>query len=222
MARLYAIVFWLFLMASGANATLLQGAEPLFQARAPAATGPSLFAGPQGLFAPITPRPPAPSPVGDRIGALLSLIAEAEAGAGGYDAVIHAATIRPPRVPTELTLGEIYTWIDATPSQHHAIGRYQFIPPTLRRVANALNYGPETQFTPAVQDALALVLLEEGGLTEFEGGTLDRLQFMRNLSRIWAGLPLPNGRSYYQGYAGNRATITWARFEAGMAAIWPM
>jgi hypothetical protein len=42
---------------------------------------------------------------------------------------------------------------------------------------------------------------------------------MKNLARIWAGLPLPSGRSYYAGYAGNKATMSYARFEAGVRAV---
>ncbi len=202
---------------------------------ASAPTRSSLFlpAGNQGLFAPLPARPrgtPASgagvmSPLGsgntpgDR---LLSLIARAEAGAAGYDAVQYGARIRPSKPPTHMTLGEIYAWIDATPRQPHAIGRYQFIPPTLRRVAQINGFGPETRFTPAVQDALAMVLLDDAGLSSFKNGSLSRRQFMHNLARIWAGLPLPNGRSYYQGYAGNSATMTWAAFEGGMAQIWPV
>jgi muramidase (phage lysozyme) len=120
-----------------------------------------------------------------------------------------------------MTLGEIYDWIAATPGQPHAIGRYQFIPATLRRVAERRGYGPGARFSPEVQDSLALVLLEEAGLTAFRGGALDRRAFMGRLARIWAGLPLPNGRSYYEGHAGNRATMSWDAFEDGMARIWP-
>lgn len=152
---------------------------------------------------------------------LLSLIAQAEAGALGYDAVNYGATVQPPRRPTQMTLGDIYDWIDATPGQPHAIGRYQFIPPTLRRVARERGFGPETRFSPGVQDVLALVLLEDAGLSRFQQGELDRRRFMYNLARIWAGLPLPNGRSYYEGHAGNSASMTWAAFDGGMARIWP-
>ncbi|MHA7889143.1 hypothetical protein [Roseicyclus sp.] len=94
-------------------------------------------------------------------------------------------------------------------------------PPTLRRVAAEAGFGPGTRFTPEVQDALALILLEEAGLTAFRAGRLDRRGFMARLARIWAGLPLPNGRSYYEGLAGNRATMSWQSFEAGIARIWP-
>ena len=192
----------------------------------------SLFAGPKsGFFEPL-PDPPADPPSQPsgvvhgtgttQVDQLLSLIARAEAGSAGYDAVQYGARIRPTKPPTQMTLGEIYAWIAATPGQPHAIGRYQFIPSTLRRVAQVRGFGPETRFTPGVQDALALVLLEDAGLADFRAGRLGRVTFMRNLAKIWAGLPLPNGKSYYEGHAGNSATMSWARFEGGMARIWPV
>lgn len=208
---------------------LLGGSTASTAATPAALSGGSLFAGTQssGMFAPLPPRartspdlsraPNGQSPVAQ----LLSLIARVEAGHAGYDAVQHGARLRPVRPPTQMTLGEIHTWIDATPGQPHAIGRYQFIPPTLRRVAQIRGYGPETPFSPEVQDTLALVLLEDAGLRAFEAGTMDRRTFMHNLARIWAGLPLPNGQSYYEGYAGNRASMTWAEFDGGVAQIWP-
>jgi muramidase (phage lysozyme) len=186
----------------------------------------SLFAGIQGrsFFAPLPDRPRAgvirlsgSSPIAQ----LLSLIAIAEAGSAGYDAVQYGATIRPSKRPTDMTLGEIYAWIDATPGQPHAIGRYQFIPPTLREVAARSNFGPGTRFSQEVQDQLALVLLDNAGLAAFQGGQMQRDAFMGNLARIWAGLPLPSGRSYYEGYAGNSAAMSWTAFEAGMARIFP-
>ncbi|WP_375280186.1 hypothetical protein [Pseudooctadecabacter sp.] len=189
----------------------------------------SLFAGGRtGLFAPVPDRAQVvqavyvpPLGTGNApVDQLLTLIARAEAGSAGYNAVQHGARVRPPALPTQMTLGEIYRWIEDTPGQPHAIGRYQFIPDTLRRVARIRGFGPETPFSPGVQDALALVLLEDAGLTAFKAGQMDRLVFMHNLARIWAGLPLPNGRSYYQGYAGNSATMTWAAFDGGMRGIW--
>jgi len=66
---------------------------------------------------------------------------------------------------------------------------------------------------------MALILLNEAGLEAFQARTLPRRAFMKNLARIWAGLPLPSGRSYYAGYAGNKATMSYARFEAGVRAV---
>ncbi|MBU2991610.1 hypothetical protein Q4555_15775 [Octadecabacter sp. 1_MG-2023] len=212
--------------AGGARAEL-QSLFPSAPSQDTQVTRASLFSpDPQvGFFAPLPERiaPPTAAIIGTGttpVDRLLSLIANAEAGSAGYNAVQHGARIRPVKPPTQMTLGEIYQWIRATPGQPHAIGRYQFIPSTLRRVAAERGFGPETQFTAGVQDALAVVLLEDAGLSQFQHGEMGRRQFMHNLARIWAGLPLPNGRSYYEGHAGNSATMTWAAFEGGMARIW--
>lgn len=223
MVRLLCLV--LCVVAGGARAEL-SSLFPGAGTRPDAATPASLFTSDRaaGLFAPFPDRPTSGiSIVGTGtapVDQLLTLIAHAEAGAMGYNAVQYGATIKPPSLPTYMTLGEIYDWIDDTPGQPHAIGRYQFIPPTLRRVARIRGFGPETRFTPGVQDALALVLLEDAGLSRFQAGDMGRRQFMHNLARIWAGLPLPNGQSYYDGHAGNKATMSWATFDGGMARIW--
>ena len=121
-----------------------------------------------------------------------------------------------------MTLGEIYLWIDDTLGQPQAIGRYQFIPTTLLRVSWVRGFGLETQFSPGVQVALALVLLEDTGLSQLQAASLGRHHFMHNIARIWAGLPLHNGRSYYEGQAGNSAAMSWVVFDSGMARIWPV
>ncbi len=215
-----------FLAASGAQAEL-NSLFPRGDAAPETATRASLFASDAriGFFAPLPDRTPALGAIvgtgTEPVDQLLSLIARAEAGSAGYNAVQYGARVKPANLPTQMTLGEIYAWIRATPGQPHAIGRYQFIPSTLRRVAAERGFGPETRFTPGVQDVLALVLLEDAGLSEFRVGAMGRRQFMHNLARIWAGLPLPNGRSYYEGHAGNSATMSWASFSEGMARIWP-
>ena len=156
-----------------------------------------------------------------RAARLRDVIARAEAGAAGYDAVQHGARVRPPDRPTAMTIAEIYDWIDATPGQPHAIGRYQFIPKTLRALVDALEIDPEARFSRDVQNRLADRLLAEAGLHAFDAGTLSRDRFMLNLARIWAGLPTSSGRSFYDGYAGNKATMSWAAFDTAMAEIFP-
>lgn len=146
---------------------------------------------------------------GSKAARLHDLIARAEAGTMGYDAVQHGARIKPPKPPTDMILQEIYDWITATPGQPHAIGRYQFIPATLRHSANRLDLPPETRFSPAVQDKLADLLLADAGFSKAKRGEIPPETFMLNLAKIWAGLPLPSGRSYYEGYAGNKATMDY-------------
>lgn len=63
-------------------------------------------------------RPPQtdPAPRGGPSAAVRHVIASAEAGAKGYDAVQHGARVKPPKRPTSMTIGEIYRWIKATPA----------------------------------------------------------------------------------------------------------
>jgi muramidase (phage lysozyme) len=213
--------------------------QPLIQARAEVADtaeaeeargrAQSLFIGraSHGFFAPFAPRdrsrgsalPGGLYGADEQVVMLRSLIAKAEAGRDGYDAVQHGARIRPALPPTQMTLGEIFAWIKATPRQPHAIGRYQFIPSTLARLVEIAGASAEDRFSPEMQDRLADILLQEAGLDAFRSGTLSRHGFMNNLAKIWAGFPNSSGRSHYHGYAGNAATMTWDRFDREMAAI---
>lgn len=226
-----------------------QGSEPLIRARAEIpdtaeaeeirGRAQSLFIGEasHGFFAPFKRRDrglsgggASPSgSIADAYGPILGndpqaemirhLIAHAEAGSKGYDAVQYGARIKPGRPPTEMTLGDVFAWIKATPGQPHAIGRYQFIPSTLARLVTILDAGPHERFSSQMQDRLADILLQEAGLDAYRSGEMTRHGFMNNLAKIWAGLPNSSGRSHYHGYAGNAATMTWARFESEMARI---
>lgn len=189
------------------------------EAKAPA----SLFVGRQGssLFAaPVRKRLPEAGLHGnDAATVVRQIIEQAESRRDGYDAVQHGARIKPKRKPTQMTVAEIYEWIEATPGQPHAIGRYQFIPKTLRRVMRKVGAHPSQRFTPALQDQLADVLLAEAGFHRITAGQLSRREFMNNLAKIWAGLPNDTGRSHYAGYAGNKASMSWEHFDAQMAQV---
>ncbi|MEP1586295.1 MAG: hypothetical protein ABJJ92_05455 [Tateyamaria sp.] len=150
---------------------------------------------------------------------LKSLIALAEAGPKHYNAVHVSARTKTPKRPTQMTLGEIDRWTRATPGQPHAIGRYQFIPSTLRSLTRRAGYSGDTIFSPQVQDRLADLLLIDAGINRFAAGKLSRAQFMDNLALIWAGLPKRDGKSAYHNFAGNRATISRAVYEREMARI---
>ncbi|WP_299285993.1 hypothetical protein [uncultured Tateyamaria sp.] len=220
-----AAMAWSEAMPMVSRASLMVARAPLIAAPQPnTRASPSLFAGVSGksLFAPsprAQPRAALRAPTDGPIDQLRALIAKAEAGPKDYDAVQYGATIRPDDAPTSMTVQQIYDWIDATPGQPHAIGRYQFIPPTLRRLVKRAGIDPSARFTPQVQDQLADILLTDAGLDRFVSGELERHAFMNNLAKIWAGLPNDTGKSHYHGYAGNKASITWAYFDARMEAI---
>ena len=152
---------------------------------------------------------------------LLALIAFAESPGAGYDAVHHAAKIPPTKPPSRLTLSEIFDWIENTPGQPHAIGRFQIIPSTLARLQDRLGLASARTFSPATQDRMADILLADAGYQAFRSGKITRAQFMDRLAHIWAGLPLASGLSAYHGHAGNRATISRAFYAHHMARIFP-
>lgn len=191
--------------------------------------GASLFAGPatSGFFAPMpkrernSPSQPVPryGPMTTYADRIRHMIARAEAGKKGYDAVQYGATIRPAKAPTQMSVQEIYDWIDATPRQPHAIGRYQFIPPTLRRLMKRLGASPSERFSPQLQDRLADLLLADAGLGRYQRGEITRVSLMNNLAKIWAGLPNSSGKSHYHGYAGNKATMSWGEYKRMMDQI---
>lgn len=190
-------------------------------------TASGLFVGraPGGLFADLPAHEPAFAQErtarikGTGVTLIRALIQEAESRLDGYDAVQHGARIKPRKRPTQMTIAEIFDWVDATPGQPHAIGRYQFIPKTLRRVVARAGIATSQRFSAAVQDQLSDILLAEAGLHRFLAGTLERQEFMNNMAKIWAGLPNSTGRSHYEGYAGNKASISWDRFDAVMAQV---
>lgn len=190
----------------------------------------SLFAGraAASFFAPYPARErarqailPIRSGDGGPVAQLRDLIASAEAGRAQYDAVQHGARVKPAKMPTQMTIAEIYQWIDDTPGQPHAIGRYQIIPGTLKGLVRKAGLDVNTRYSPEVQDRLADILLEEAGLTAMREGVMTRTGFMNNIAKIWAGLPNSSGRSHYHGYAGNAASMSWAHFEAEMVRIFP-
>jgi len=194
-------VLWI-LLAGSALAELL-----------PAPPAGAFFSDRQPMFAPRA------TPEASATRASRDLIARAEAGRQGYDAVQYGARIKPPKRPTDMTLAEIFAWIEETPGQPHAIGRYQFIPPTLRHSARRLGIDHSTRFSPDVQDRLADLLLGDAGFTKVQEGEITTEAFMLNLAKIWAGFPTASGRSYYHGYAGNKAVISYADYARTVRGI---
>lgn len=225
------ILLVLFMMqcATAAGAEAVRGS--LFVSSSARSNGAmaALFIGraPGGLFADRPPHDPVFADAGigvfrgSDVELIRAVIQEAESRHDGYDAVQFGARIKPPKKPTKMTIAEVFAWIEATPGQPHAIGRYQFIPQTLHRLVAKTGVQPSQPFGPKLQDRLADVLLAEAGFHKFRAGGLDRQAFMNNMAKIWAGLPNSTGKSHYDGYAGNKASMSWARFDAVMAKISP-
>lgn len=120
---------------------------------------------------------------------------------------------RPPKAPTQMTIGEVLDWQDSIDPHYlsEAAGAYQFMEDTLRRIYRPAGFTRNTVFDEDVQDELARFLMRERGLDDFLRGDITAVKFANNLAREWASLPLVSGpkrgRSYYDGDGLNKAHI---------------
>lgn len=93
----------------------------------------------------------------------------------------------------------------------YAVGRYQFIPVTLRFAVDSSSVSWSDNFTPEVQDRLmaALVLYKRPTIIAYLQGSHNNVAAAVDaLAREWACVEYRHGRGYYDGYGGNRASIS--------------
>ena len=114
---------------------------------------------------------------------------------------------------TNMTLNEVLAWQKdyvKNGSGSSAVGKYQIIQGTLRGLMSEMNLTGQEKFDPAMQDRMAIHLLQRRGLGQFERGHMSETEFMRRLSQEWASLPKDDaGKSYYAGdKIGNKAHAT--------------
>lgn len=133
---------------------------------------------------------------GGRWKPLLDLIASVESSTdrknNGYDAQNGApGGVRPGL--SQMTIGEIARTAPG------ASGRYQQMPQYLLGRAKAAGFNENTVFSPAVQDALAIKLIEGRGGNSWLAGKMSTEQFMQGLANEWAALPNAYGRFSYRG-----------------------
>lgn len=95
----------------------------------------------------------------------------------------------------------------------YAVGRYQFIPSTLRFAVNASGVSLNDKFDAATQDRLmaALIAYKRPYVLAYLQGSHDDINgVLDDIAREWASVEYRNGRSYYR-RGGNRAKITRAQ-----------
>ena len=143
---------------------------------------------------------------------LLSIIARGESR-GNYNAYFGNAGNTAINF-TAMPVGEVLEWQrDFVAAGHasNAVGKYQFIRPTLAGLVKEMDIDESTPFDASLQDRLAIRLLERRGIGEYMHGRISREQLAHNLSKEWAALPRVIGgnpsASYYAGDGLNHSHI---------------
>jgi muramidase (phage lysozyme) len=137
---------------------------------------------------------------------ILDLIGRAESG-GNYNILV-GGKVNPDL--TSMTIRDVLNFQNSMIAQGHestAVGKYQIIQKTLQGLLTQGVVSPNETFSPGTQDKLAVALLNQVGWTQFQNGKMSPDQMADSIARIWAGFPLSNGRSAYQGVGSNKATI---------------
>lgn len=157
------------------------------------------------------------------ISQILDVIGRAEAPSG-YDTVYAGSKVRPSRPITSMTVSQVMDWQRASiaaGSVSSAAGRYQIIYKTLRGLVSSGVLRAGELFNASAQDRAAHALMKGRGLDSYQSGTMSAETFANNLAKEWAGLPVVSGskagRSYYDGYAGNSATVQPADVLAALS-----
>lgn len=161
------------------------------------------------IYSHITPPPVDPKAYSP----LLQTIAKGESN-GNYNA--HFGNTNNTAVHfTSMSIAEVLQWqkeFVRQGSPSNAVGRYQIIEPTLSGLVNRLRINPNETFDEAMQDRLAIALLERRGSKKFVAKELTREQFAANIAKEWAALPAVVGanpeESYYAGDGLNQSHVS--------------
>lgn len=124
--------------------------------------------------------------------AFLNLMGDVE-GPRGFGTVSDFAPVLPDAALTEMTLAQVLDYqrqIRALGTISSAVGRYQFIYPTLQRLVSEQGIAANLIFDAEVQTYLARFLMHECG---FYDPQTDLLTLGNCLAGVWAALPLVSG-----------------------------
>ncbi|CAN5655969.1 hypothetical protein BH23PAT1_BH23PAT1_3090 [soil metagenome] len=155
---------------------------------------------------------------------LLDTIAKGESN-GNYNAYYGNVRNTDPEF-TAMTVGEVLAWQSdfvkkGSPSS--AVGKYQFIRPTLHSLVDELKIDQTARFDENLQDTLAVALLKRRGIDDYAKGNISREKFANNLSKEWAALPKVIGdkpnESYYAGDGQNKERVTVEEVYKGIATL---
>jgi len=127
---------------------------------------------------------------------------------------------------TSMTVQQVLDWQHdyvqrGNPS--NAVGKYQFIRPTLDGLVREMKIRGDARFDEGLQDRLAIRLLERRGIHDYMRGRISREQLAHNLSMEWAALPRVIGgnpeASYYDGDGLNAGRVSVDQILAAIDSL---
>lgn len=127
---------------------------------------------------------------------------------------------------TDMSIAQVLQWQENFVQQGNpssAVGKYQIIRPTLLGLVQQLHLDTQAKFDDAMQDKMAIALLQRRGVEAYAEKRLSREQFAANLAQEWASLPKATGsnpeQSYYAGDGLNKVQISLADIYKALAVI---
>ena len=97
-----------------------------------------------------------------------------------------------------------------------AIGRYQIVRTTLRRIRSTLDLSGSELFDEAMQDRMGCFLLGLRGIDQWLDGKITEPTLINNLAMEWASLPTTEGVGYY---GGQKSSVTLERVRLALAQV---
>lgn len=124
---------------------------------------------------------------------------------------------------SNMTVDQVLAWQrDHTKNDGYAssaAGKYQVIQDTLKACKKEMGLSGNEKFDPAMQDRIAVHLLNKRGYQDFLKGNISAEKFANNLSKEWASLPKDaSGLSYYHGDGLNKSGVGWGTLLASVQA----
>jgi len=156
---------------------------------------------------------------------MLDLIGRSEGtdkGRGDNEVLAYGAYTGGDRELVSMTLDEI-DHLQTAMLQHpengfnsSALGRYQIVCTTLRKIRSKLKLSGAMLFDADMQDRMACYLLGARGIDKYLASRMSEDALINALAKEWASLPTTSSRGHY---SGQRASVTVADVRKALAEV---
>lgn len=138
---------------------------------------------------------------------MLELIGKHESG-GDYNRVFGKAK----RIDlTDMSINDVMKWqkqYTDNGSASSAAGKYQVIRKTLEGAVKEMGLKGTEKFDEAMQDRIAMHLLDKRGYSKYINGNMSETRFANNVASEWASFKTTSGRGAYDGDGLNSAKVS--------------